>query len=149
MPDLKAETAYLHRHIPATAFMQVVVSAYDESGLQLNAPLAPNINHQQTVFGGSAASLATLACWTLIHIRLSELPFLSNIVIRRSQMQYDQPIDADFSAFCSAPATADWQRFLDDLNTKDKARITLHSSLFCHEQKTADFSGEFVALKQK
>ena len=148
MPDIEAATRYLHQHIPLTQHMQIGVAAADERGVRLSAPLAPNINHQQTAFGGSAAALATLACWTLVHLRLEELPFASNIVIRRSQMQYDAPIDGDFEAFCPAPSTVSWRSFIDALTQLNKGRIELASTLYCRGETTAQFTGEFVALKK-
>ncbi len=148
MPTREAATRYLHEHIPLTQHMQVRVAATDERGVRLSAPLAPNINHQQTAFGGSAAALATLACWTLVHLRLAELPFVSGIVIRRSQMQYDAPIHDDFEAFCPAPDAELWQAFIDSLTQRNKGRIELSSALYCQGKETAIFSGEFVALKE-
>ena len=148
MPDIEAATRYLHEHIQLTQHMQIRVTAADERGVRLSAPLAPNINHQQTAFGCSAAALATLACWTLVHLRLEELPFASGIVIRRSQMQYDAPIDDDFEAFCPAPDTELWQAFIRALSERNKGRIELASTLYCQGRETASFSGEFVALKE-
>lgn len=148
MPDIEAATRYLHEHIPLTLHMQIGVTTIDERGVRLSAPLAPNINHQQTAFGGSAAALATLACWTLVHLRLEELPFASGIVIRRSQMQYDAHIDGDFEAFCPTPDGDTWQRFIDALTQRGKGRIELQSALYCRGEATAQFTGEFVALKK-
>ena len=37
----------------------------------IEAPLAPNINHRKTVFGGSASALGILAAWSLVHLRLA------------------------------------------------------------------------------
>jgi len=148
MPDIEAATRYLHEHIPLTQHMQVRVVAADTLGVRLSAPLSPNINHRRTAFGGSAASLATLACWTLVHLHLEALPFASSIVIRRSQMEYDLPIDSDFEAFCPMPSAALWQHFIDALTRLDKGRIKLGSALYCRGAETARFNGEFVAIKQ-
>ena len=46
---------YLHRHIPLSAAMGIRVRLATPHRVELWAPLAPNINHQSTVFGGSAA----------------------------------------------------------------------------------------------
>lgn len=148
MPDIEAATRYLHEHIPLTQHMQIRVAAADERGVRLSAPLAPNINHQQTAFGGSVTALATLACWTLVHLRLEVLPFASGIVIRRSQMQYDAPIDGDFEAFCPAPSAEAWQGFIDALTQRGKGRIDLASAIECRGETAAQFTGEFVALKK-
>ena len=62
---------YLHEHIPLSKAMQVSVVSVDTDGVTLRAPLAPNINHQDTVFGGSASAVAILAGWSLLHTRLA------------------------------------------------------------------------------
>ena len=138
-------TRYLHEHIPLTAHMQVAVRSADDGGVRLAAPLAPNINHRQTAFGGSAAALATLACWTLLHLRLQED---CGIVVRRSQMDYAAPIDADFEAFCPSPAAAVWDHFAHALDQRGKSRIDLASEVLCRDAVGARFSGEFVALRR-
>ena len=145
--DPRAVERYLHQHIPLTAHMEVAVERIDERGIRLTAPLAPNINHRQTAFGGSAASLATLACWTLIHLRLQQQPFASGIVVRRSTIDYDAPIDGDFAAFCPSPATATWDAFIEALTRRGKGRIGLNSEILCNDETAARFQGEFVALR--
>ena len=55
--DLSAIERYLHEHIPLTTHMEVGVDRIDGTGVRLTAPLAPNINHRQTAFGGSVAAL--------------------------------------------------------------------------------------------
>ena len=54
--DLSAIERYLHEHIPLTTHMEVGVDRIDDTGVRLTAPLAPNINHRQTAFGGSVAA---------------------------------------------------------------------------------------------
>ena len=65
---MKAEAAAFLEHellsqIPLTRAMQLRVVDYDGSTLRLAAPLAPNVNDKGCAFGGSLASLLTLACW--------------------------------------------------------------------------------------
>jgi thioesterase domain-containing protein len=52
---------YLHAHIPLSRAMAVEVQAATPVCVRLCAPLAPNINHRETVFGGSASAVAILA----------------------------------------------------------------------------------------
>ena len=59
--DKAAIIHYLHTHIPISKAMGVEVVERSEAAITLSAPFAPNINHQGTVFGGSIASVATLA----------------------------------------------------------------------------------------
>ena len=60
---------YLHEHIPLSKAMQVSVLAAEEAAVLLAAPLAPNINHRATVFGGSASAVAIFSAWLLLHAR--------------------------------------------------------------------------------
>src|SRR5690606_6825838 len=54
--------------IPLARAMQLSVAAYDGATLALAAPLAPNGNDKGCAFGGSLASLMTLAGWGLAHL---------------------------------------------------------------------------------
>jgi thioesterase domain-containing protein len=58
---------YLHGHIPLSRAMQVSVRELTDELVVLGAPLAPNMNHRSTVFGGSASALAILAAWSLLY----------------------------------------------------------------------------------
>lgn len=57
--------ADLHGNIPLTQAMQVRVLEIGPDSVRLGAPLSANINHHRTAFGGSLATLATLAAWSL------------------------------------------------------------------------------------
>ena len=52
---------YLRTRIPLAHAMGVEVRSLGEAGIELYAPLAPNTNHRDTVFGGSASAVAILA----------------------------------------------------------------------------------------
>ena len=59
---------YLHQHIPLSQAMQVTVVEASLQQVVLTVPLAPNINHRETVFGGSASAVANLAAWSMLHL---------------------------------------------------------------------------------
>ena len=81
---LRETEAFLHDQIPLTQAMGVRLESYDASGLILTAPLAPNHNHLGTAFGGSLATLAILAGYTLLWLELGDRS--SHIVIQESQI---------------------------------------------------------------
>ena len=137
---------YLHDHIPLSKAMGVSITAADELEVILRAPLAPNINHRDTVFGGSASALATLAAWSLLHTRLQSDGFPSRLVIQRNTMAYDLPIAGDFTARAAYDPATDWARFTRILSRKGKARITVASVLEYQGRLAGRFSGEFVAF---
>ena len=66
----RALARYLHEHMPLTRALGVSVLAAGQQGVNLAAPLAANINHQSTAFGGSLASLAILAGWSWVWVHL-------------------------------------------------------------------------------
>ncbi len=139
-------TNYLHNHIPLSAAMQVRVAACQEDGVSVAAPLAPNINHRNTAFGGSLASIATLAAWSLLHLRLTQLGIDARLVIKRSSMNYTAPVDAEFTATAAAPAAETWAAFLGMLTRKGKGRIVVSARLESRGSDAGSFEGEFVAV---
>jgi thioesterase domain-containing protein len=141
----QAFTEYLHRNIPLTAAMQLRVLRSDAGSIELLGPLPPNRNHRDTAFGGSLATLGIVSGWALLQQELRRQGLDARIVIQRSECDFVEPVDADFTAQCSLPA-ADWQRFLATLDKRGRARITLHSSLRCAGREVVRHSGTFVAL---
>lgn len=144
--DPGAIERYLHTHIPLTRAMQVSVVAIGADGVRLAAPLEPNINHRNTVFGGSASTLAILSAWTLIHIRLREASHPSRIVIQRNSVEYLRPLHGDFEAFCPSPDAHRWDRFVDSLSRRGRGRITLRAELFGDGSLAGRFEGTYVAM---
>lgn len=137
---------YLHEHIPLSAAMQVSVEAAAAEGVVLGAPLLPNINHRDTVFGGSASALAILSAWSLLHIRLVAGGHDTRLVIQRNTMSYERAILGRFTAQAQAPAPGPWQAFTRMLVRKGRARISISSTLRYEGQDAGHFDGEFVAL---
>lgn len=137
---------YLHTHIPVSRAMEVAVVAMSQQSVTLAAPLAPNINHRDTVFGGSAAALATLAAWSLLHLRLLEQPTTCRLVVQRNTMDYLAPISSDFTATSSLPKPEAWERQLRMLARKGVARFAVAAEVYAATTVAGRFSGEFVAL---
>jgi thioesterase domain-containing protein len=137
--------AYLHEHIPISKDMEVAVAHASPEEVLLRAPLAPNINHRSTVFGGSISTLAILAGWTLVHLKLQLLPFRSRLVIQSNNINYLLPIEDDFAARCLAPAPRDWERFVVALTKRKKARLDIQAQVVFDEQIAATFEARYVA----
>jgi len=138
--------AYLHAHIPLSAAMQVSVIEIGPEAVVLGAPLAPNINHRDTVFGGSASAVAILAAWSLLHLRLTAAGFESRVVIQRNSMDYLAPIAGDFTARSYFEDGANWDGFAQMLERKGRARISLGAVLIADGVEAGRLSGEFVAF---
>jgi thioesterase domain-containing protein len=137
---------YLHEQIPLSAAMGVRVREASIARVLLSAPLEPNINHHSTVFGGSAAVLATLSAWTLLHLRLRDAGLAAQLVIQRSAMEYEKPIPGDFDAHCTFDDEQAWMRFRGTLERRRRARLALQAQLLFRAERMASFTGDFVAL---
>lgn len=154
-PDLRARSragdspaeleAYLREHIPLAAAMDVTVDRADPEGVILSAPLEPNINHRDTVFGGSASALAILAGWALVHVRLSPMERHHRIVIQRNETEYLAPIHGRFRARAFAPDPDAWDRFLRTLKRRGKGRVHVDVELLEGEPDEAERVGSLAA----
>jgi thioesterase domain-containing protein len=136
---------YLHEHIPLSKAMEVEVVDATDDGVTLAAPLAPNINHRETVFGGSASAVAILSAWTLMYLRLRSEQLDVRIVIQKNTMTYERPITGRFIASAAISDTTAWRRFVDTLKRKGRGRFTVRSTLHRNAEKVGEFEGDFVA----
>jgi thioesterase domain-containing protein len=139
--------AYLRKRIPLSAAMGVRVIAAESDRVTLSAPLAPNINHRATVFGGSASAIAILAAWTWLHFTLRAAGQPSRLVIQKNTVDYLAPIAGEFEAHCVAPPAAPIEKFLRTPARHGRARIAVAAVLTCDAEKVAAFSGDYVAIK--
>jgi len=137
---------YIHEHIPLSKAMGVSVVSVDESGVALEAPLGPNINHRGSAFGGSASALAILAGWALLHVRLHAVGVADRLVIQRNTMEYQQPILGSFTARSRLVRPDRWTHFTAMLARRGKARIAVAAQLEHAGRVVGVFTGEFVAL---
>jgi thioesterase domain-containing protein len=146
--QLKELETYLHEHIPLSRAMQVSVVQASYDMVKLAAPLAPNINHRETVFGGSASAVAILAAWTILYVRLQEEGLYSRVVIQRNQVNYDKPVAGDFQAIAKLGDDERWQKFLKQLRRHHRARISVTSILEFEGQPAGSMTGNFVAINK-
>ncbi|HTH44247.1 MAG TPA: YiiD C-terminal domain-containing protein [Oxalicibacterium sp.] len=137
---------YLHAHIPLSAAMQVSVQHASADEVVLAAPLAPNINHRETLFGGSASAIAILAAWSLLHVRLRMEHLDVRLVIQSNTMHYDMPISGNFIARSLIETPDAWTHFTRMLARKGKARIAVAAVLEYQGVQAGHLQGEFVAL---
>ncbi len=138
--------AYLHQHIPLSGAMAVSVTEASVQRVVLSAPLAPNINHRDTVFGGSASAVAILAAWSMLHMKLSAQNLGSRLVIQRNTMDYERPMAGHFTAVAEAPSEQAWRAFVRMFERKGLGRIEQTSVLLCEGQSAGHLTGEFVAF---
>jgi len=133
----------LHEEIPLSRAMGIRVVACNDSSLQLAAPLAPNINHKSTAFGGSLYSLAVLCGWSLLHLKLREAGLHKHIVIQESSIRYLLPVEGEMTAECRLDETA-FARFLRTLHKHGRSRLALDVVIMQDGRPAVEFSGRYV-----
>lgn len=141
--------AYLHEHIPLSRAMGVHVLEAGPERVRLRAPLEPNLNHRRTAFGGSIASLATLAGWGWLRVRLAEHEPPVRLVVQKSTIDYLDGIDAEFEAVCPAPPAEAWSRFERMLASRGRARLELAVEVLVHGRVAARLQGTYAAAVAK
>ncbi len=144
----EAETIqqYLHDEIPLTRAMGLTVAAVDPLGVTLAAPLDKNINHRDTAFGGSIATMGILAGWALVHRKLIELGSDARLVIQDSHTSYIRPIAGDIRAECRCEKPETWENFATTLARKGRARLALRSEMYAGDEIAAVHDGLYVAV---
>jgi thioesterase domain-containing protein len=127
--------------------MGVRVVAAGREGVTLAAPIAPNINHRATVFGGSVSAVAILAAWSWLHFALRDAGLKARLVIQRNTVEYLAPVAGDFEASCAGMSVTAFEKFEKQLRRLGKARVTLAAELIFDDQVAAKFEGDYVAVR--
>ncbi|WP_248918256.1 YiiD C-terminal domain-containing protein [Pseudomonas entomophila] len=139
--------AVLHGDIPLTREMGMEVIAWRDHCLHLKLPLAPNVNHKSTMFGGSLYCGAVLAGWGWLHLRLRELGIDDgHIVIQEGQISYPLPVTGTAIARCPAPDEKTWERFLAMYQRRGRARLMLETVVSNEgsDEPAVKFCGQYV-----
>jgi len=137
--------------IPMARAMGVTVVDFDGNRIALTAPLAPNVNDKGCAFGGSLASLMTLAAWGLVNLKLSEAGMEADVFVQDSAISYLNPVWDALTAEAAAEPGQDWDQFFVDLRERGKARITMMAEVAVAEGGgvACRMFGKFVAKRSK
>jgi thioesterase domain-containing protein len=138
---------YLYRHIPLSEAMGVRVVEAGPERVVLEAPLAPNVNHRDTAFGGSVVTLAILTAWAHVHFRLRARGFRGHTVIQRSSIEYTAPASTAFRAICDGAGEEEWARLCRAVDRHGKGRIHMAARVETEGREVARFEGDYVALR--
>jgi thioesterase domain-containing protein len=137
----------LYQEIPITRHFNLTVGSYDERCLRLDAPLAENINHAGTAFGGSLSALLTLAGWGIVWFILRESQLQGEIVIQDSSCNYLQPVTHNFSAYCYKPEAPEITRFERMLRSHGRARLEIDATIPTQDKVAVSFHGRYVVSR--
>ena len=142
MPTPKAPEALFCKIEPAKA-MQISVVSYSSDGLELAAPLAPNINDKGTAFAGSISSMLVLAGWGLITLRLREAGIQADVMVSKSETNYQRPIRADMHSRANVDAEQ-LDQLIAELAESPRARIQIQVELFSEGTRCATLNAQYV-----
>ena len=147
-PALRAQLhSKLSAMLPLRAIGCAVLDATHQH-LLLGAPLALNVNDKGNAFGGSMASLMTVACWGLFDLHLQGAGIHAEVYVQDSQIRYLTPVYEDLRAVAQATAGNDWIAALNILRDKGKSRITMRAAVVLADgREAATLEARFVALR--
>jgi thioesterase domain-containing protein len=126
--------------------ISVTEASLDE--ILITAPLAPNLNHHGTAFGGSVSAVAILSGWALVYARLEAEGKFPGVVIQYNAIRYLKPVEDVFAARARLAHPGKWTHFMQGLSRHGKARTIVTVDV---EGRgcgiAAVFQGTYVALR--
>jgi thioesterase domain-containing protein len=138
--------AVLWEQIPLTKAMGLEVVEASAAKVVLKAPLEPNHNHKATAFGGSLYSLAVLAGWSLLWIRLKQAGLEGHVVIANTDVQYLKPVVDDFQATAIADEMA-MALAVQVFRNRGRARVMVTSQIGSLVDPSVRFVGTYALVK--
>jgi thioesterase domain-containing protein len=127
--------------------MQLTIAGYDGHRLQLHAPLSLHLNDKGCAFGGSLASMMTLASWGVVNLLVERAGLHADIFVADSQIRYLAPLFADLDVSAEPAADADPDEFIATLRTRGRARMGLVARTYLPEGGVAtEFTARYVAI---
>ena len=141
----QALTEYLHRNIPLTAALGAQVTRCAPEEVEICAPLAPNLNHRATAFGGSLAALSILSGWAVLHLALEREQIEARLVVQRSETDFSSAVTGTLVAVSKLPQEA-WSRFVATLRKRRRARIAVATEIRQDGAAAVTHLGTYVAL---
>jgi thioesterase domain-containing protein len=138
---------YIHDHIPITADLKTFIKYQDDNSISIGAPLAENINHRNSAFGGSMSAIGILSGWALIFIEMKKRGLINRLVIQRANFEFLHPVTDDFEAVSIFPSDKELERFIKMFIRKGKARLSIKTNILCNSKLCGINDAVYVAVK--
>jgi len=136
-----------YQSMPPVAVMDLTIAHYDGARLQLHAPLARHVNDKGCAFGGSLASMMTLASWGLVWLQLEAAGLEADIYVADSHVRYLAPLYDDLEVQAELAAGTDWPTFVATLRARGRARASVIARTALPGGDAAcTFTARFVAI---
>lgn len=115
--------------MPPVAALGVRVTRCDAQSVVLEAPLARNVNDKACAFGGSLASLLTLAAWGALESALHARGIHAEVYVADSTLKYHAPLYADLVAVAEVPGPEALDALLAKLGQRGRGGIVLEAAV--------------------
>ena len=136
-----------YQSMPPVAVMDLRIAGYDGQCLRLHAPLARHVNDKGCAFGGSLASMMTLASWGLVSLQLDAADIDAEVYVADSQVRYLAPLFCDLEVGASLAEGEDWADFIRTLRQRGRARTQLVARVPLADGRVAtEFTARYVAI---
>jgi len=133
--------------MPPVAAMQVEIAGYDGHRLQLRAPLALHVNDKGCAFGGSLASMMTLASWGLVSLHVEAAGLQAEVFVADSQIRYLAPLFGDLEVQAELAPESNWPGFIATLRERGRARTGVVARALLPDGGVAtEFTARYVAI---
>lgn len=142
-----AELDAHYQGMPPVRALALRIDGWDGARLRLAAPLADNVNDKGCAFGGSLASLMTLASWGRVWLGLHEAGLDCDIYVADSQIRYLAPLYDDLVAIAELAPEADWPQFLEAIRSRGRGRVDLVARVDLPDGRPATtFTARYAAI---
>ncbi|HGF7147109.1 MULTISPECIES: bifunctional GNAT family N-acetyltransferase/hotdog fold thioesterase [Vibrio] len=131
------------KNIPISDKMGIKIQQYTGYQFQCCAQLNPNLNPHNTLFAGSAFTLATLTGWGMAWLLMRERDLQGDIVLVDSHIRYRHPVVQNPVASTSLDGISG---DLDRLESGRKARIVVRVIISSGEVEAIEFIGTYMLI---
>lgn len=133
------------QQIPISDKMGIKITQYTGYQFECSAQLNPNLNPRNTLFAGSAFTLATLTGWGMTWLLMKERGLKGSIVLADSRIRYRHPIDETPKATTSLDGISG---DLDRLDSGRKARVIINVTIYSGATAAVEFIGTYMLLPE-
>jgi thioesterase domain-containing protein len=136
----------LYHDIPLVQALALNVVELEFGVVRFSAPLSPNRNDKGCAFGGSLASLLTLAAWSVLRVETWRRAWPADIFVHTSDLVYRAPVWQDFS-ICARCEPDALDAFARQFEATGKAALRLQAQAHANDTLCAEMQARFVALR--
>ncbi|MBY6199092.1 bifunctional GNAT family N-acetyltransferase/hotdog fold thioesterase [Vibrio hangzhouensis] len=131
------------QQIPISDKMGIKINQYTGYRFECSAQLNPNLNPHNTMFAGSAFTLATLTGWGMTWLLMRERGLVADIVLADSRIRYRHPVESSPVSVTSLDGISG---DLDRLAAGKKARIVINVTIYSGDTPAVEFVGTYMLL---